>query len=106
MTSDLAYRLRLDTDPVLYLGYPLHLSMQERRIVGALADACRDTDDGYVATERLQALCTDGTPESLPCSAGQIAVLVHRINERAAVIGDRRLIISHRGRGYRLNPYM
>ena len=99
-------RLCLDADTVLYLGYPLRLSSQERRIVTALADAGRDTGDGFVTTERLQYLSTDPTQATLPCSSGQIAVLVHRINQKAMVIGDRRLIISHRGRGYRLNPYM
>ena len=106
MTSNPSSRLRLDDDTVLYLGYPLRLSTQEKRIVTALADASRDTGDGFVPTERLQSLSTDPTQATLPCSSGQIAVLVHRINQKAMVIGDRRLIISHRGRGYRLNPYM
>ena len=106
MTQGLLSHLRLDGDTVLYLGYPLRLSTQEKRIVTALADASRDTGDGYVTTERLQYLSTDPTKAALPCSSGQIAVLVHRINRKAAVIGDRRLIVSHRGRGYRLNPYM
>jgi hypothetical protein len=29
-----------------------------------------------------------------------------RINQKAQAIGGRRLILSHKGRGYRLNPYM
>ena len=112
MISDLEGRLRSVGDShnetVLYLGYPLRLSTQEKRIVRALADAHRDTTDCYVATDRLQVICTDCTctDATSSCSAGQIAVLVHRINLKAAAIGDRRLIVSHRGRGYRLNPHM
>lgn len=100
---------------VSYVGYPLHLSGMELRIVRALTLRAEQEPGTYTETQTLQALCrlpeegegdSDGSTTAPPCSSVQIAVLVNRINKKACTVGGRRLIVSHANRGYRLNPYM
>lgn len=86
------HELVLGEDPAatLYMGYPLHLSPQEHRILQYLfyrAPRPSSTDD-------LLALCyPDGEIDR-----GMLSVLVHRINARAAHIDQRRLIVrAHNG---------
>ena len=85
--------------PVFYLGYPLYLSSAERSLMRVLLEtAVTPGSDGWVAASLLRS--------RLGLSEEQIAVHVLRINRKAAEIGGRKLIVSHKGLGYRLNPYM
>lgn len=98
---------------VFYLGYPLSLSDTELDILLLLLSAAvraPDADASWVSrTEVARAFaCPDspypGRVNGLPVS--QIPVYVSRINRKALPIGGRRLIDSHPGKGYRINPYM
>ncbi len=73
-----------DACRVSYLGYPLCLSPSETRIL-------------------LSALDGEAVPAAVPTD-NTAAVLVGRINRKAAAIGGRKLLISARGQGYRVNP--
>ena len=72
----------------LLLGYPLHLSPDEATLVHA-----------------IQAMPSGGI-RSLPnLSANALAVRVYSINQKAARISGRKLIVFSDG-AYRLNPYL
>ena len=84
------HELVLGEDPAatLYMGYSLHLSPQEHRILQYLfyrAPRPSSTDD-------LLALCY---PDE-EIGRGTLSVLIHRINTRAARIDPRRLIVRER----------
>jgi len=105
---------------VCFLGYPLHLSPLELLALQALAEHFLVDPLAFVPTDALRAVCAHATPPEeyplrgeddpplppTPCSAQQIAVLVGRINKKAAAIGGRHLIEGRSHRGYRLNRYM
>ncbi|MCQ2429006.1 MAG: helix-turn-helix domain-containing protein [Clostridia bacterium] len=102
-----------DVPPVVYLGWPLYLSPIEYRLLVTLLRAASDADipdAGWVSPAGLGAAlaCPDspfiGRRDGIP--EGQVAVHVLRINRKAAAIGGRRLIVSRKGMGYRINPYM
>ena len=69
----------------LYLGYRMHLTPTELRIVRALCEH---------ASCRADALDAGG--------AASASVHVCSINKKAQAIGGRRLICARRGRGYTL----
>ncbi len=95
------------TAEVIYLGYPLHLSVAERRILFCLLHALGEGRT-CVSTEELEAALADGKTASAGdrASASGIGVYLARINDKARDIGDRDLILRDRHRGYRLNLYM
>ena len=114
---------------ITYLGYPLHLSPDECRLLHVLLThpASGSDPQGYFPVaavisalqgavalaspmngeERQPLLFSDTTAHPrVSDSAEQIANLVARINRKAAAIGARRLILGKSHHGYRLNPYM
>ena len=79
----------------------MYLSETEYSLVLVLLDAALDESrpsDGWTASSLLS--------RQFGLSGEQIAVHVLRVNHKAEEIGRRRLIASHKGLGYRLNPYM
>ena len=109
------------TAPAVYfLGYPLRLSPTEWLLLWELIQHFRIDLKAFVPTDVLRASCAHETPSEefplrgdddpplppTPCSAAQIAVLVGRINKKAAAIGGRPLIEGRSHHGYRLNRYM
>ena len=78
---------------VWYLGYRLTLSPAERRLLACLA-------------ERTEGLDTAALAAAADVANGSVASLVRAVNEKAAVIGGRTLILSGRGTGYRLCPFL
>ncbi len=90
---------------VSYLGYPLRLSPSEYRILLCLVDALSNGDRG-VGTERLLTALDSEEASETSIDATQVAVYIRRINQKAAGIGGRKLIVRDRHLGYRLNPYM
>ena len=91
------YQLRIgDTrNDVNYLGYPLVLTPTEYRILRILAEQT----DGLSAEELL--VGRNGKAEK----ATTLAVHICSINRKAAVIGERKIILYENG-CYRLNPCM
>lgn len=91
------YQLRIgDTrNDVNYLGYPLTLTPTEYRILRLLSEQT----DGVPAEELL--VGRNGKAGK----AATIAVHICSINRKAAVIGERKIILFENG-CYRLNPYM
>ena len=77
-----------------YMGFPLLLSPIEYRILHCIFyHSPRPT-----GTELLKALISqDGAT-----NADSLAVLIHRINQKAAKIDPRPLIVNEYGKGYRL----
>jgi hypothetical protein len=126
----LTVEIQSDSRPALtYLGYPLHLSPDEFRLLRVLLTSPDSPTDpqGYVpATEVLNAMRKDIVtehdltdeamssiffgesthPSRIPYSVEQIANLATRINRKATAIGGRKLILGKSHHGYRLNPYM
>ena len=114
-----------------YLGFPLPLTPTECGILQCLILAATDDPLAHVSPEavgcrvschmaalrpaspndresvRLHRLF-DRVPPPPPTvmSKQQVSVHVHQINEKAQRIGGRRLILSKRNLGYRLNPHM
>lgn len=109
-----------------YLGYPLFLSPTEGRLLLALLQYTRThTHDGIPSNPSEEESSSahpvylspalwgnTGRPEKSPghpdvaLPPSQIAIYVGRINRKAKAIGCRPLILSHKGKGYCLNPYM
>ncbi len=89
------YYLGMDpSEGVYYMGAPLALSPTERRVLHCIFyRAPRPTD-----CEHLLALCAN----EAPANADALAVLIHRINQKAGMIDPRPLIINEYGKGYRL----
>ena len=89
------YYLRL-TPPCRadYMGLPLSLSPAEFRILHCIFyRSPRPTD-----SEHLVALCADEGASS----EESLAVLIHRINQKAAEIDPRPLVVNEYGKGYRI----
>ena len=118
-----------DGEQFLYLGYPLLLSPDEHILLSALRSAeDRDLDEeGYLPVSTLTGIMrvlydkahpmTDEErlaiffdknykPPRIPYSPQQIAILVGRINRKAASIGGRKLIEGKSHHGYKQNPHM
>lgn len=85
--------LEFCTDTVYYLGYPLVLGSAQRAVLHALA------------ASRGEALDTDALARKSGVGRSNIAATVAAINQKAAVIGGRTLVLSGRGQGYRLCEY-
>ncbi len=96
--------LRGEEEDITYLGYPLLLSPDERRLLAHLCSAVAGREN-YAAlhtpTDTLRAALADDP--AAPPSADHISVLVARINRKARDIGGRRLIIGAHHKGYCLN---
>ncbi len=100
-----------------YMGYPMMLSPIETQIVQVLLTYTRTASElssgslsPYLPVSTLITLCgkhhADSEKAADLMTAGQLAVHVRRINQKALDTGGRRLILSHKHDGYRLNPYM
>ena len=77
-----------------YMGLPLSLSPAEFRILHCIFYR----SPSHTSTEQLVALCAnDGAS-----SEDSLTVLIHRINQKAAKIDPRPLIVNEYGKGYRL----
>ena len=89
------YYLRL-TPPCRadYMGLPLSLSPAEFRILHCIFYRSPHPTD----CEHLVALCADKGASS----EESLAVLIHRINQKAAEIDPRPLVVNEYGKGYRL----
>lgn len=79
---------------VLYLGYTLLVSKSELSILKALL------------LSLPRPLSTAEIAEATGISAGQISVLVNRLNRKAAAIGGRRLLYGTSHHGFRINEFM
>ena len=77
-----------------YMGLPLPLSPAELRVLHCIFYR----SPSYTSTEQLVALCANQGASS----EDSLAVLVHRINQKAAKIDPRPLIVNEYGKGYRL----
>lgn len=115
-----------------YLGYPLHLSPGELRLLRILmaVDPAQTDDQGYASVDYVQKAMdsfvkdTPLTEEEIlaiffgpqsevppPKKASEtatapVAVVIERINRKASAIGGRKLIQGKSHHGYRINPYM
>ena len=115
-----------------YLGYPLHLSPSELRLLRILmeVDPAQTDSQGYASVDYVQKAMdssvkdTPLTEEELlaiffgpqsevppPKKASEtatapVAVVIERINRKASAIGGRKLIQGKNHHGYRINPYM
>ncbi len=77
-----------------YLGYRLPLGKPEHAVLSVLTAVPGRGFDTY-------ALCA-----ASGVSAGNLSLAVRRINEKAARIGGRKLILSGRAGGYRLSEFL
>lgn len=116
-----------------YLGYPLHLSPGELRLLHILmeVDPTQTDDQGYVSVDYVQKAMDSFAQETDPLTEEEIlaiffgpqsevtppkkasepttapvAVVIERINRKASAIGGRKLIQGKSHHGYRINPYM
>lgn len=78
----------------IYLGYRLILGKPERAVLAVLSRAPGRGFDTY-------ALCA-----ASGVGRGNVSITVRKINEAAARIGGRRLILSDRVCGYRLSEFL
>ncbi|MBQ8207787.1 MAG: winged helix-turn-helix transcriptional regulator [Clostridia bacterium] len=92
-------RLGNDRHSALYLGYPLELSPAEYRILLYLCGC----GDKTVSVDNILGSCF---AESYRMVETNIRSHISDINRKAKALGGRRLILSVRGEGYRLNRYM
>jgi DNA-binding response OmpR family regulator len=81
-------------DEVFYMGYPLHLSPRAFTVLRCLFYR----HPNLTTTEDLMALCYHDGHETV----GNLAVQIHHINERAAKIDPRPLVVNEYGKGYKL----
>ena len=89
------YYLRLTPpDRADYMGLPLSLSPAEFRILHCIFYRSPHPTD----SEHLVALCADEGASS----EESLAVLIHRINQKAAEIDPRPLVVNEYGKGYRI----
>lgn len=115
-----------------YLGYPLHLSPGELRLLRTLeeADPTQTDKEGFASPNLLCKLMNEsakaantltedevlsiffGPRDSAPpkqateFTAATLAAVIERINRKASAIGGRKLIQGKSHHGYRINPYM
>lgn len=81
-----------DGKDFIYLGYPMHLTPTEVRILGYIAQ------HGTADASALLAHCYAGREPS----ASNVSVRISAINQKARSIGGRKLLHLVAGRGYRL----
>ena len=82
------------SDEVFYMGYPLKLSQKAYLILRCLFYR----HPKLTSTRDLMALCyPDGTEQ-----VGNLAVQIHHINQSAAKIDPRPLVVNLYGKGYKL----
>lgn len=81
------------------LGYPLKLTLSEYRI---LLYMCQSADETF-SPKILLGSCF---VESYRMTETNIRTHISSINKKALALCGRRLILSERGKGYRLNEYM
>lgn len=60
----------------------------------------------YFIAQRSPRHTTSNDIHSISISPASLPVIISSVNKKAAIISGRRLIISQRGLGYRLNPYI
>ena len=87
----LLYRAH-DGKDFVYLGYRMHLTPTEFRILAYV------TEHGTANADVLLAHCYEG---SVP-DVSNVSVRISAINQKARTIGGRRLLHLVHGRGYRL----
>ena len=85
--------LELAHDGIFLLGRPLTLSPTEERLLRAIAEG------GKSGVDDLLPLLSEGV------SRGNVAVHINSINEKAARLSGRKLII-HEEKRYKINPFM
>lgn len=90
-----ALSLPLGSDEATLWGYPFPLSGRETAILRCLFAFAPET----VPADDLLLLCF---PEGRQ-KAANLSVQISRINRRAAAVGQKDLILSEYGKGYRLN---
>jgi DNA-binding CsgD family transcriptional regulator len=78
----------------VYLGYSLPLSKAELLLLKT------------ILLSLPVCLSTNEIAEATGISAGQISVLVNRINRKASAIGNRKLILGTSHHGFQLNEFM
>ena len=82
-----------DGKDILYLGYPMHLTPTEFRILSYLMQREGGTSDA----DAILAHCY----QSKQPDASNVSVRISLINQKASLIGGRKLILFVRGRGYK-----
>lgn len=90
--------IRLSSHFQALLGYRIELSQAELSILRLLLSF---SDKEFTASKIAQ-ICFNSNKNS----ARSIPVLVSRINKKASVISGRRLILSKRYAGYRINQFL
>ena len=83
-----------DEERAVYIGYSLPLSKAELLLLKT------------ILLSLPVCLSTNEIAEATGISAGQISVLVNRINRKAFAIGNRRLILGTSHHGFQLNEFM
>ena len=78
----------------IYLGYPMHLTPTEFRILDYIAER----RGGAVDAETLLEHCYQG---KIP-DVSNVSVRISAINQKARTIGGRRLLYLVNGRGYKI----
>ncbi len=78
----------------IYLGYPMHLTPTEFRILSYIVER----QGGAADAKALLASCYAG---KVP-DASNVAIRISAINQKARAIGGRRLICFVTGRGYKI----
>lgn len=78
----------------IYLGYPMHLTPTEFRILDYIAER----QGGAADADALVAHCYSGKS----ADAANVSVRVSAINQKARTIGGRRLLHLAQGRGYKI----
>lgn len=86
--------LTIDNERVFLLGYELHLTPNEKRILSAVAKG------GATSTELLESIT-----HLRRVGVSNVAAHISAINKKAKEIGSRRLIVSKNGK-YILNEFM
>ena len=90
--------VRLSSHFQSLLGYRIELSPAELSILRLLLSF----SDRELTASKIARICFNGNKDG----ARSIPVLVSRINKKASVISGRRLIISKRYTGYRINQFL
>ncbi|MBR2446363.1 MAG: helix-turn-helix domain-containing protein [Clostridia bacterium] len=78
----------------IYLGYPMHLTPTEFRILDYIAER----QGGAADADELAAHCYPGKS----ADAANVSVRVSTINQKAHTIGGRKLLHLVKGRGYKI----
>ena len=86
--------LTIEDGRVIFLGYELHLTPNERKILSAVAEG------GATSAELLEEIT-----HLKKVGATNVAAHISSINKKAKEIGSRRLIVNQKGK-YILNEFM